>query len=165
MKRILLILTVFVALGSMALLAADNPPRAPDGTAAQGNGGTADRVRLLGMLRMSQGKFLLNDENSQVTYELRGKTLEKFQGSKVVVQGRIAKGPDSPSSSPQVVNVVAIQIAGAVAGSGAAAAGVSAGISKGAIIAIAAGAVAAGTVGGLRAADVIGSSGQPVSPP
>jgi hypothetical protein len=165
LKRILLIFTIIVALGSLALLAAANPPRAPDGTPAQGNSGAAGRVRLIGILSTSQGKFLLNDANTQVTYELRGKDLEKFQGSKVMVRGRIATGPDSPSSGPQVVDVAAIQIAGAAAGSGATAAAVSAGISKGAIIAIGAGAAAAGTVGGLYAADVIGSSGQPASPP
>jgi hypothetical protein len=166
LKRILWIFPAFVALGSVTLLVAANPPRAPDATATPAQRGVAKRVRLIGLLSTSQGKFFLNDVNTQVTYELRGKDLEKLQGSRVVVRGRLEPGSDSPSGALPIVVVASIQIAvAAAAGSGAAAAAVTTGISHAAVAAIVVGGAAAGTLGGLRAADVIGSSGQPASPP
>jgi hypothetical protein len=135
------------------------------GSAVQVPNGADTPGKYTGVVRESTGKYLLTDENSQITIELRGKNLGRLKGKRVTVAGSILAGEAAAAGAAVVVSVTSATTTSA-AGGGAAAAGAGTGASggvSGGTIAIVGGAVAAGgTVGGLYAADVIGG-GTPTS--
>lgn len=146
------------------MLAAANPPRSSSGQPTQA--AAVVKVKLTGILTQVQGKYLLRDEKTNHTFELRGKKLAKYDGSKIAVQGQVASGASAGIQVVTVSAVTALGAAAAAAGAGATAAAVSAGVAHGTIIAVGAGvASAAGAVGGLYATNVIGSTDQPASRP
>jgi hypothetical protein len=113
--------------------------------------------KLKGVLRRQAGKFLLTDETTNVTVELRGSGLSSKVGKRVEVTGQLAAGSVAVEPGTQVINVKTITLAAAaaVAGAGAGTAGAAsaagataAGIGAG-TVAIVGGVAAAGTVAGL----------------
>ena len=113
--------------------------------------------KLKGILRRQAGKFLLTDETTNVTVELRGSGLSSKVGKRVEVTGQLAAGSVAVEPATQVINVQTITLAAAVAvagpgagtaGAASAAGATAAGIGAG-TVAIVGGVAAAGTVAGL----------------
>jgi hypothetical protein len=117
-------------------------------------GESADTTsKLTGILHKKAGKFLLTDNTTKVTAELRGAGLASKVGKLVEVTGQVQANATAAAGATQVIAVQTITLAqaGAVAGAagaasaaGAAATGVSAGT-----VAVVGGVAAAGTVAGL----------------
>ena len=120
----------------------------------QGEGADA-ASKLKGILRRQAGKFLLTDETTNVTVELRGSGLSSKVGKRVEVTGQLAAGSVAVEPATQVINVKTITLAAAaaVAGAGTAGAASAAGATAAGIgagtVAIVGGVAAAGTVAGL----------------
>ena len=140
---------------------------------AQMNAGSAVQVpgdadtpgKYSGVVRESNGKYLLTDDNSKVTIELRGRNLAKLKGKHVQVTGSVMAGETAAAGASAVVSVSSATTVSAASGTAAAGAGAasSGGISAGTIAVIGGAAAVGGTVGGLYAADVIGGSETPTS--
>lgn len=119
---------------------------------------SAATTKVTGTLKKEAGKFVMVDDATHTSFEIRGTGLEKFVGSHVAVTGELINGV--AGVGPIVEMTSATKVA-AVAGK-AAAAGVKAGIAKSTVLA--AGAVATGgVVGTLYATDVIGGEEEPAS--
>ena len=120
-----------------------------------------DMVELVGVVEGQNGKFYLTDEVTSVKVELRANGLVQAAGKRVRVKGVLNSSDAAADDAPQVVTVDSAEPlsspappSGPAAGAGATAAGVS---TK--AIAIMGGVAATGgTVGGLAATGVIGSS-------
>jgi hypothetical protein len=125
---------------------------------------SAEAVDVTGIVLMQEGKFYLVDDVTKVKVELRANGLSKVVGKRMHITGTV--GPtEALATGVSLVVIVdtatAVAVAaGATAAAGAAtAAGASAAGISTATIAIVGGAVAVGgTVGGLAATGVIGSS-------
>jgi len=137
-------------------------------------------ARIAGMLRIKGEKVFLKDETTNVTVELRGSDLAKYDGKDVLVTGSIIGGAAPADGASEVIQVIAIDttskkkaaavltgsgagVAGTGAASagaasvgaatvGAATAGAAAGISTATTAAVVAGVGVAGSMGGLAAA-------------
>jgi hypothetical protein len=121
----------------------------------------ADRTtRLTGKVRSVNGRYLLTDETTKVTVELRGDKVAKMVGKRVDVTGSVIAG-EAAAGASQIVAVSTVAVkAGAAAG--AASAGAAAGHMSTTTIAVIGGVAAAGaTVGGLAAAGTIGGDDSP----
>ena len=119
--------------------------------------------KLTGTLRKEDGKFLLTDDTTQVTAELRGTGLGSKVGKHIEVTGQVDPGATAKKPATQVVAVQTITVvtaavaAAAGAGAGTAAAGAGAATAAGATaagvtattVAVVGGVAAAGTVAGL----------------
>jgi hypothetical protein len=95
-------------------------------SAAQGGASTAST--LTGIIKKGDPHFLLTDEATNVTVELRGDNVAKFSGKRVTIRGSIdyAKQPINNASyvlQVNSVNLAAASGASGLAGGGAAAAG------------------------------------------
>jgi len=134
--------------------------------------GTANKTRVSGCLQRTAGRFVLTDETTGVTMELRGEGLERELGNNVTVNGTMEAVSDA-----QAVNVLTIERVGkgcggrvvktgtgAAAGAGAGGAVAGSGWAlSGTSVAIIGGVAAAATVGGLAAANKL--PGQSTSTP
>jgi len=130
------------------------------GTALQVRAANPSAVRLTGIIRTAGGKYFLTDETNKVRVELRGSNLKNLVGKHVQVTGSVQSGATPAAGASQVVTVAQATIVNAAGAAGGAAAGaaVSHGLSTAAIAVIGGAAATGGTVGGLYAAGVIGSS-------
>jgi hypothetical protein len=153
MKKILFSVAALLVLGTFALPAAPRPGSAAQTTSPGG-------VSVSGKLTTKAGKFYITDDATHVRMEVRGDGLQRWVGQKVRISGDVSS---TGAGQPQVLTASQVNHTAAVA-SKAAAAGVKSGVSKAAVIGVAGG-TTAGTVGGLYAADVIGSEEEPVSRP
>jgi hypothetical protein len=126
--------------------------------------------RLTGCLRKKSGKFILTDETTNVTAELRGAGLSKEVGKVVEVRGPMKPDAKAAAGATQVIQVSELKPTGrkcsvsgkAAAGAGAAAG--AAGMSTGTIVAIVGGVAAVGTASGLAIRATSGGEQQPLSP-
>jgi hypothetical protein len=139
--------------------------------------GASSPSSLTGCAVKSGSTYILTDETSNVTAQLRGGKIRA--GRRIQVTGSLVPNATAASPATQVVSVTSVKevggackggaaagAAGAGAGAGAGAAGAGAaaggaaagGLSVAAIAGIAVGAAAAATVGGLAGAGVIGGS-------
>ncbi len=115
-------------------------------------------ARVTGIVRQEGNRFLLTDETTNVTVELRGDTLMLKPGTRIEAVGTILEGADAGEGVAHVIEVETASPLGPAPGTmgqGAAGAGTAKGISGG-TIAILSGIGAAGTIGTLYATDVIG---------
>jgi len=137
--------------------------------------GATNKTRVSGCLQKRANGFLLTDETTSVTVELRGAGLDREVGNNVVVNGTMEAVADS-----QAVNVSSIERVGKgcsgrltkAAGGGKDGAAASAGAGgtvssgwalSGTTIAIIGGVAAAGTIGGLAALDKLPGQGNTIS--
>jgi hypothetical protein len=118
-------------------------------------GESADTTsKLTGILRRKAGKFLLTDDTTKVTAELRGAGLASKVGKLVEITGQIQVNATAAAGATQVIAVQTIALAqagvaaGAAAGAASAAGAAATGVSAG-TVAVIGGVAAAGTVAGL----------------
>jgi hypothetical protein len=135
------------------------------GSTIQVPNGAETPAKYTGVLREQKGKYLLTDDTSKVTVELRGKNLARLKGKHVQVIGVVLAGEGAAAGASLVVSVSSAATAAAAAGTAAAGAGAAtaSGMSAGTIVVIGGAAAAGATVGGLYAADVIGGNETPTS--
>ena len=131
--------------------------------------GAAAPSRLSGCLAMTAGKYLLTDETTNVTAELKGSGLQTQVGNWVEIVGTMDPSAKPAVGASQSIKVTSVKRlakgcsaaskakAAAAAGVGGAAAGT--GIGVGATVAIVGGVAAAATVGGLAAAEKLPGQG------
>lgn len=122
------------------------------------------KARVSGCLQRKANRFMLTDETTSVTMELRGEGLDKEVGNNVLVNGTMEAVADL-----QAINVTTIERVGkgcsgrvgkAAAGAGAGGAAAATGWAlSGTTIAIIGGVAAAATVGGLAAVDKLPGQG------
>jgi hypothetical protein len=133
--------------------------RVPTGAALSLSAANPDAVEVTGVVQEENGKFYLTDTTTNVKVQLRGE-LQKLVGKQVQVTGTVES--TATASEPMVVSVTSATAlgAGGVGGTGVAAgAGVAGGsIPTMAIVGGGAAIVTGGTLGGLYASGVIGSS-------
>lgn len=134
-------------------------------------------VQLTGMLRKINGHYLLTDETTNVTVELRGSDLSKEVGHHIHISGQTDDTATPVAEASQVVRVDSTKRlpAGAAGSSGTAAAGKGgapggaaggggiAGMSVATTAAIIGGVVVAGTLGGLAAAGTLSGGSSTMS--
>ena len=137
--------------------------------------GAAAPSRLSGCLVMTAGKYLLTDETTNVTAELKGSGLQTQVGNWVEISGAMDPSAQPAADASQSIKVTAVKrlakgcsaaskakaaaAAGAAARAGAGAAAGGTGIGIGATVAIVGGVAAAATVGGLAAAEKLPGQG------
>ena len=141
-------------------------------------------TKLTGCLESKAGHYLLTDEATRVTVEVRASDAAKLDLTKHVGKRNEVSGTADPAATPasdasQLVRVISVKplsggatacAGGVAAGTGGAAAAGAGGATAGAatgswisgtVIAVIGGGVAAGTLGGLAASGSIGGSGSP----
>jgi len=139
------------------------------GTVLQVQNVGGNKVSLRGILQKKGGTYLLTDDTTNVTVELRGSDLSNLVGKKVQISGSIIAGATPVAGATEVVNVaqssaVAAAAVGAgaagagAAGTGAAGAGATTGLSTTAIVLGGTAVAAGGTLGGLAAAGTFSDS-------
>jgi hypothetical protein len=114
--------------------------------------GASTAVKLKGKVTRINGKYLITDDITHVTVELRGKGLDQFVGKVVTLTGSVIPGAAPVAGAAEVVAITSISVVagGALLG----------GAALGAII----GGVAAGvTIGALAATGTFSENPQPVS--
>ncbi|HTT65155.1 MAG TPA: hypothetical protein VMG35_25065 [Bryobacteraceae bacterium] len=128
-------------------------------------------TKISGILALKDGKFVVVDRVTNVTMQLQGTGLDAQVGNLVEITGTVDPAPPTVPGASQLIDVTGIKrlkkraaAAAGAAGAGAAAAGGAAaatagGLSTGAIVAIVGGVAAAGTLGGLAAADKLPGQG------
>jgi len=125
--------------------------------------GAAAPVKITGLLQRKDGRYLVTDEVSQVTFEVTGAGLDRHVNSRVEISGAIDPAAKPVAPATQVVKVTkAIGLSGAPpAGAGGWAA-----LAPAAKTAIIGGVLVGATVGVLAATDVIFKEEEkkPVSP-
>lgn len=118
-------------------------------------------THITGTIHEAEGKYLIKDEATHVTVELRGAKLHDFSGKRVELKGVVAEHGTPAHGAAGVLDVAEIKLA---AGATTTAAGVSTGIGKGTLATI--GSIAtAGTAGALYAGKTIGHTDSPASRP
>ena len=133
------------------------------GSAVQVPDGVDAPTKFTGFVREVHGKYLLTDEATKVTVELRGERIAQLKGKAVQVTGAILAGETPAPGASQIIIVREAMAVKAAVGAAAAGAATSTGISTTTIAVIGGAAAVGGTVGGLYAADVIGGSDTPTS--
>jgi hypothetical protein len=137
----------------------------------------SNTTRVTGVIQKKGEHYILTDEVTKVTVELRGAEVAKYAGKRVEVTGSMDAGATPVSDASQVVQAKEIRtdgktkpVAAAAATGGAtgAAAGAAAGTATGiavSTVAVVGGVAAAATVGGLAASDALPGQGShnPVS--
>jgi hypothetical protein len=123
--------------------------------------GPANGSALAGCLTKKAGAYLLTDQASNVTVELRGDGLEENVGKQIEVTGTAFRSAQPVAGATSVIHVDALKVSGeacsaTTAASKTASAGKTGGLSNGAKIGIAA-AVVGGAAGGIIAATSKGS--------
>jgi hypothetical protein len=137
------------------------------GTALTLSAADVSTVELTGTIQEHNGEFYMVDEITKVKVELRGSNLKSLVGKHVHIVGSEAGKAVATDVLHTVLVATATQVGAAAAGAGAASAGAgvaaaAAGVAGAAAVPVAAivggVAVVGGTVGGLAATGVIGSS-------
>jgi hypothetical protein len=125
------------------------------GTALQIQAVGGNKAVLTGLLTQKDGKYILTDETSNVTVELRGSNLKKLVGKKVQVNGSVVADATPAAGASQVVTVASATAlaAGAAAGTAAGAAGGAA--AGGAATGAGAAAAGAGAAAGIATTTVV----------
>jgi hypothetical protein len=128
-------------------------------------GGAATATKMSGCLGMKNGHYVMTDNTTGVTVELKGPEVAKNNGHQVEITGSMIPGATPPAGASQVVQVVSVNSVGAKCNipGGAVVAG-GAGLSTGAIIAIVAGVAAVATTVGLAAAGTFNSKSATSTP-
>lgn len=136
----------------------------------QENAGAAV-TKVSGILALKDGKFIVVDRVTNVTMQVQGAGLEAEVGNLVEITGTVDSAAPTVAGASQLIDVTSIKrltkgarpaaaAAGAAGAAGAGAAAAAAGgLSTGAIVAIVGGVAAAGTLGGLAAADALPGQG------
>ena len=130
--------------------------------------GAAGPTKISGCLLRKDGKLVVVDQTTNVTFEVQGAGLYKEVGNRVEISGAADAASPSVAGASQLINVQNVTRAarggcasvakaagvpgGSGSGSAAGGAAPATGIGKGATIAIIGGVAAAGTVGGLAVA-------------
>ncbi len=136
--------------------------------------GASTATKISGVLIKKDGKFLLRDSTTNVTFEVQGSDVEKYVGKNVEVVGATISGVAPAAGASQVVNASSVTPSGggkkkaaAVAGAaaGGAAAGTIAGLSTVVFVSVVGGVAAAATVGGLYGSGAIGGTNTSASHP
>ena len=143
--------------------------------------GAAGPTKISGCLLRKDGKLVVVDQTTNVTFEVQGPGLDKEVGNRVEISGAADAGSPSVAGASQLINMQNVTRAatggcasvakaagadGTSGGSGSAAGGAAAatGIGKRAAIAIIGGVAAAGTAGGLAVAGTFsGNQAQPAA--
>ncbi len=126
------------------------------GTVLQVQAVGGNKAVLKGMLYKQDGKYLLTDETSKVTVELRGSNLEKLVGKTIQVNGSVVAGETPAAGAAQVINVTsATPVPAGAAGAAPAGAGAASGISTTTIVIAGVAVAAGGTIAGLAAAGTL----------
>jgi hypothetical protein len=153
-----------IVLGSFSVIIAAPPPGPTGGHPEAGSSSKPAAVRLSGKVISKDGAYLLTDEKSQRTVELRGSNVKRFAGKVVTIQGQPVAGASLPPGATEVILVSKIAAGTGLAGGTATAAATHSGVSGVALGPIGVAAATAGTLGGLYASGTIGED-QPVSRP
>lgn len=128
--------------------------------------GAAAPTKVTGCLLRRDGKYIVIDQTTNVTVEVRGAGLQNEVGNRVEITGAADSASPSIAGASQLINASAVKrvgkggcsakaagAAGAAAAAGAgAAAGAAAGIGTATTVAIVGGVAAAASVGGMAAA-------------
>lgn len=126
-----------------------------------------DAIRLTGTVQKRGGAYVLQDETTHVTAELRGENLKAMVGKDVRINGTLKPGVSPVSGVSQVVMVTNATVVAAATGTGSvgvpAGAATASGLSTGTTVAVVGGVAAAATMGGLGAAGTFSGSGPAVS--
>lgn len=132
--------------------------------------GAAAQAKLSGCVERRGGKYFVRDETTAVVSEITGPDLDQYVRKHVDVSGSIDTAATAGAGATQSVRVSAdgitnVNAAGCATGGGGApvASSVGAGVSHGAAVAIVAGVLVAGVVGGLAAAGEFSDNGTVVS--
>lgn len=134
------------------------------GTALQLKAADPSTVELTGVVVSAGGKFFLTDETNHVKVELRASNLKEMAGKHVHITGTVLSGETPADGAAEVVQLSeSKKPAGAVGGPAVGAAVAAHGLSTTTICIIGGIAATAGTLVGLRAADVIGGGSSQVS--
>ena len=115
-----------------------------------------------GLLTNKSGALFVTDEQSQLTFGLRGKSIGQYAGKRVTIRGTVAAG------DTEVLQVLEIKPVTSPIAKGAgkpAAAGMKTGLFGGRLYVVGGGAIAVATVSGLYASGAMSSSDRPVSRP
>jgi hypothetical protein len=130
-------------------------------------------TRVTGVIQKKGEHYVLTDEVTKVTVEIRGADISKYAGKRVEVTGTMEAGATPVSDATQVVlakevrqNGKSVAAAAATGGAATGAAGAAAGTATGiavSTIAIVGGVAAAATVGGLAASDALPGQGSRTS--
>jgi len=135
-------------------------------TAAGENTKTAISTKVVtGLVTNKSGVFFITDEQSLLTYSLRGKSISKYAGKLVTIRGTLAP---PASTGERVLQVLEIQPVASKVGKNSAkpaAAGVRTGLFGAPLYAATGAAVAVGTVSALYASGALSSRSDPVSRP
>ena len=110
-------------------------------------------AQLSGKLIVAGGKYLITDEKTQITFEVQGSELARYEGMIVSITGQSAAGATPSAGTTQVISVLRIR---AKLADKTAAKVTKTGLS-GAKVVMVGGAAAAGTIGGLYGSGAIGS--------
>ena len=122
-------------------------------------GGPATATKISGVLVKRNGKFLLVDTTTNVTFEVQGDDLGKYVGKSVEVTGVTVDGVTPAPGATQVLHATMVTRIGGGAGGAVPAGGVKTGMATGKVVAIVGGVIVGGTVGGLAAAGAFSGSG------
>jgi hypothetical protein len=122
-------------------------------------------IQITGIVEKRDDAYLLTDQTTHVTAEIRGLGLKPLTGKLVRVNGVVTSGTSAVPGATQVVAVSKITVIPAATAAGAAipTAAASAPISTGATVAIVGGVAATATAGGLAAAGSFSASPSSVS--
>jgi hypothetical protein len=141
-------------------------------------------TQVSGCLLTKDGKYLIADQTTNVTFEVHGRGLDKQVGNRVAITGTADEAAASLARASQSITVTEVKLVGkggcasiakalgaaagagaaggaAAAGAGGAAAGV--GISTAVTVAIVGGVATAATLGGLAATGAIGGDDRPAT--
>jgi hypothetical protein len=128
------------------------------------DGGSAANARLKGVVRRTGAAFLLTDEATNVTVELRGVELARYEGARVEVTGTIA-GSGTPAAKAdhvvQVSGIKALEENRRPGGAPPPGAGRADGFPVRSVVIVGGVSAAAATVGALYATDTIGGKDEP----
>jgi hypothetical protein len=137
------------------------------------NSATPAISKISGILSKKDGKFLLKDTTTNVTFEAQGTDLDKYVGKAVELTGNAVSGAKPATGATQVLHATSVSPRGSLAKSpkassgatpgGTAVGGSVAGMSKGMFVTVVGGVAAAATVGGMAASGIIGGNESPAS--
>lgn len=145
-------------LGSLTLLNASPFAGRDEGQKSTKSSNDPTPAQISGKLTVAQGKYLLTDEKTQITFEVQGRGLARYKGMIVSITGRAVVGATPLAGATQVISVVRI---GATVKDSTVATKTGSSAAK---LAILGSTAAAGTIGGLYGSGAIGSD-KPASRP
>lgn len=145
-------------LGSLTLLDASPFAGRDEGQKSTNSPTDPASAQLSGKLIVAQGKYLITDEKTQITFEVQGPGLARYEGMIVSITGRAVVGATPVAGTTQVISVAKI---GAKVKDSTVATKTGSSATK---VVILGSTVAGGTIGGLYGSGAIGSD-KPASRP